>query len=54
MISSLASADPRETRGYVVRKPRASDAVGCSLRNIFDADPRVPTDLASLLRRLDR
>lgn len=46
--------DRRDPRGgYVVRKPRASDAVGGSLRNIYETDPRIPEDLGALLRRID-
>lgn len=54
MTRSIASIDLRDSRdGYVVRKPRASDAVGGSLRDIYDTDPRLPSDWASLLRRID-
>ena len=49
--ASTGARDPRG--GYVVRKPRASDAVGGSLRNIYEAEPRLPPEWASLLHRLD-
>lgn len=53
MTGSLLSTDPRDLRsGYVVRKPRPGDALGGSLRNIYDADPRMPPEFASLLRRI--
>ena len=54
MTRSLASTDTRDHRGgYVVRKPRPGDAVGSSLRDVYGADMRLPSDLASLLRRID-
>ena len=54
MTRTLASTEARDPRGgYVVRKPRASDAVGGSLRNIYAADQRLPTDLAALIDRLN-
>lgn len=54
MTRHLASTGARDPRGgYVVRKPRASDAVGGSLRNIYEAEPRLPPEWASLLGRLD-
>ena len=55
MVRSLATSDLRDPRGgYVVRKPRPTDAVGGSLRDIYKADPRLPIEFTSLLRRLDR
>jgi hypothetical protein len=54
MTRTLPPDDRRDPRGgYVVRKPRASDAVGGSLRNIYETDPRLPEDLSALIRRID-
>lgn len=38
--------------GYVVRAPRATDALGKALRGIF-VDTPPPADFVRLLRRLD-
>ena len=54
MTRSLPPNDKHDPRGgYVVRKPRASDAIGGSLRNIYETDPQVPSDLTALIRRID-
>ena len=54
MSRSLTPNETREPReGYVVRKPRPSDAVGGSLRNIYSTEPQLPPDLDALLRRID-
>jgi hypothetical protein len=39
--------------GYTARKPRPSDAVGASLRNVYGANATLPCDLTALLDRLD-
>ncbi len=38
---------------YVVRSPRATDAIGHALRGVFGHAP-LPDDLSMLLRRIDR
>jgi hypothetical protein len=54
MDRAPTSTDYGELRGgYVVRAPRATDAVGSSLRNIYAADTCLSPELASLLSRLD-
>jgi hypothetical protein len=39
---------------HVVHRPRESDGVGNALRQIFTGAPTLPSDLASLLRRLPK
>jgi hypothetical protein len=39
---------------HVVHRPRESDGVGNALRQIFAGAPTLPSDLASLLRRLPK
>jgi hypothetical protein len=39
---------------HVVYRPRESDGVGNALRQIFTGAPSLPSDLASLLRRLSK
>jgi hypothetical protein len=39
---------------HVVHRPRESDGVGNALRQIFAGAPNLPSDLASLLRRLPK
>lgn len=53
MANPFASTDTDPRGGYVVRAPRPTDAVGSSLRNVYAAEPRLPSDLALLLSRLD-
>jgi hypothetical protein len=38
---------------YIVRRPRATDALGHALRGVF-GDTQLPDDLRVLLHRLDR
>jgi hypothetical protein len=38
----------------VVRRPRASDAMGAALRGAFGAETSLPKDIVRLLQRLDR
>lgn len=38
---------------YVVQRPRASDAIGHSLRGVF-AEMPLPDEMVRLLRQLDR
>jgi len=38
----------------VVHRPRQSDGVGNALRQIYTGAPALPSDLASLLRRLSK
>lgn len=37
----------------VVRRPRATDAIGAALRGAFGDGTALPADLAQLLRRID-
>lgn len=54
MAPSLPPTEMRDPGGgYVVRKPRAIDAVGGSLRSMYAAEPMIPADLLTLLRLLD-
>jgi len=39
---------------HVVHRPRESDGVGNALRQIFAGAPTLPSDLATLLRRLPK
>jgi hypothetical protein len=48
--SQTAQNDSRQ----VVRRPRETDGVGNALRQIFTGAPALPSDLASLLRRLPK
>jgi len=38
----------------IVHRPRQSDGVGNALRQIYTGAPILPSDLASLLRRLSK
>ena len=40
-------------RGVAVERPRASDAIGTALRNAFDREAGLPSDMMRLLRCLD-
>ena len=40
--------------GYVVRRPRATDALGDSLRHAFGDPMRLPEDIARVLAKLER
>ena len=42
-----------EANGYRVEAPRASDAIGRSLREAYDRDNGLPEDMAALLRKLN-
>lgn len=37
---------------YVVKRPRATDAVGCALRDAYTGECGIPQDIADLLARL--
>ena len=41
-------------RAYAVRRPRPTDAVGESLRRIYQSAQGLPQDLQRLLSRLDQ
>ena len=43
---------PASDTSYVVSRPRASDAIGCALRNAY-GEPALPDDMAELLARLN-
>jgi hypothetical protein len=40
--------------GFVVRRPRVTDAIGGALLRSFDAASSLPEDMLRLLERLDR
>ncbi len=40
--------------GQIVRAPRATDAIGMSLRDVFGNLANLPDDMQRLLQRLDR
>jgi hypothetical protein len=44
----------RDNGEQVVRMPRATDAVGSALRNVYGEGGGIPHDLAMLLRDIDR
>ena len=48
------SVPSRTEHAYVVRRPRPADAVGDSLRRIFNTTPSLPNDLHRLLCRLNQ
>ena len=50
------SSSSRDTRqpAYRVEAPRASDAIGLSLRDAFARDLGLPEDMAAMLRQLNR
>ena len=48
-----AASDVSKSRGVVVRRPRARDAIGNALRQSFDGIENVPDDFAPYLRLLD-
>src|SRR5690242_18827313 len=52
MSSTMTEARP--SRGYVVDRPRPTDALGDSLRNVFGGGDGLPRDMARLLAKLDR
>lgn len=49
----ISSAKARGHCGVAVERPRASDAIGTALRNAFDREAGLPSDMARLLRCLD-
>jgi hypothetical protein len=51
-MSALSLSVSREGE-QVVRRPRATDAIGAALRGAFGC-PALPEDMARLVRRLDR
>lgn len=53
MTTNPHPADKGRRNDYVVRRPRATDALGHALRGVFDSAP-LPDDLSMLLKRLDR
>ena len=44
----------RDNGEQVVRTPRATDAVGSALRNVYGEGGGIPHDLTILLRDIDR
>lgn len=52
MNTSAAMSTATKQHDYIVRAPRATDGIGKSLRNVFDA-PALPADMVMLLQRLD-
>jgi len=49
----ISSGKARSHRGVAVERPRASDAIGTALRNAFDREAGLPSDMMRLLRCLD-
>jgi hypothetical protein len=47
------SADAGGSQTYRVEPPRASDAIGASLRDAFDRDLGLPDDMLAMLRDLN-
>jgi hypothetical protein len=54
-MANTSSSTPFEAAapGYRVEAPRAGDAIGVALRDVFDRDLGLPDDMADLLRRLN-
>ena len=52
--SSSFSAPEAQIRAYSVGRPRASDAIGVSLRDAFERETGLPEDMTALLHRLNR
>jgi hypothetical protein len=44
----------RDNGEQVVRTPRATDAVGSALRNVYGENSGIPHDLSVLLRKIDQ
>lgn len=53
MTCRPASTEAPDHGGYVVGKPRATDAVAGSLRDAYRTDQPLPIELAALLARLN-
>lgn len=53
MTADMHSADKGIRGDYVVRRPRATDALGHALRGVYPSVPG-PHDFDDLLKRLDR
>jgi hypothetical protein len=49
----FSNVKAQPSRGIVVDRPRASDPIGRALRNAFDLDGCLPSDMKHLLQRLD-
>lgn len=52
--STSASASDAREPAYRVEAPRASDAIGLSLRDAYARDLGLPDDMAAMLRQLSR
>jgi hypothetical protein len=48
------TASPAPDRGYVVRKPRPTDAIGASLRKVYDDERRLPAEFDRMICALDK
>ena len=48
------SDDLTRPGGYVVRRPRITDAIGSTLRAAFDGGTGLPEEMAGALRTLDK
>lgn len=53
-MSALYISPAANGNEQVVRRPRATDAIGSALRGVFGADSGLPADMARLLQRLER
>jgi hypothetical protein len=52
MNRAAAMSTAPKQHDYIVRAPRATDGIGKTLRNAFDA-PALPADMMLMLQRLD-
>ena len=51
-FKTMAHVASQSATPYVVARPRASDAIGCALRDVYVRQP-LPEDMAALLRSLN-
>lgn len=54
MMTSTTSVRRADDNRHVVTRPRATDAVGHSLRGVFGGDAGLPDDMVRALHALDR
>jgi hypothetical protein len=51
-LNIMSRPEPQPEAHYVVTRPRASDAIGCALRDAYDRE-LPPADMLTLLRQLN-
>jgi hypothetical protein len=54
MMTMASRPGDRDLGGYVVRRPRVTDAIGAALLRTFGHGSSVPDEMHRLLDRIDR